>query len=243
MALTTRVHAALMRTAARIITVAAAALSTFGVAGAAMAVTPSTAPRSLAGVQALGAKATSDRITALDKAIPSVTSNQALSSADRATILATLNHDLGGMHSLAATIAGDTTVEQASDDYRSIFTDYRVLAVALPQAAYAAAADDLTDTTLPKLTAAQKSLTALLAGPDAAKSTPALLAQLADMAAKISAAQAAITGQSAAALAVTPAAYDANHAVLTPVRTSVTTALADSKAAGVDGSDILAALK
>ena len=234
--------------------VAATAVAVFGTVGAASAVPPSSTPnsltpssstgaRSLAAIQALGAKATSDRITAIDKAIPRVTANAALGASDKATILATLNSDLAGMQSLATKIAGDTSATQAETDYKTIFTTYRVFAVALPQASYAAAADDLTDTTLPKLTAAQKSLAALLAGPDAGKSTPALQAQLADMAAKIGSAQMAINGVAAAALAVTPAQYDANKQVLAPIRQSVATALAASKAAGTDGTDVLAALQ
>jgi hypothetical protein len=236
-----------MRRSLRALTITTAALATFGTAGAALAATPSAAPSApagrLAAIQAAGAKATSDRIIALDGAIPKVTANVALSAADKSTILNTLNADLNAMHALAAKIAADSTADQASTDYKSIFSTYRVFAVALPQSAYAAAADDLTDTTVPKLTAAQKSLAALLAGPDAAKSTPALQAQLADMAAKIAAAQSAVSGVAASALGVTPAGYDANHSILVPIRQSETTALADAKAAGVDASDIVAALK
>jgi hypothetical protein len=245
-----------MRTAIRAAALATAtaatvgAAATFGTAGVAIAATPTTttsstafgAPRTLAAIQTLATKATGARITALDKAIPKVTSNSALSSADRATILATLNSDLAAMQSLATKIAADTTAPQAETDYRTIFTTYRVFAVALPQASYAAAADDLTDTTLPKLTAAQKSLAALLAGPDSAKSTPALQAELADMATKIAAAQSTVNGISAAALAVTPSQYDADHQALAQIRQSVSTALADAKAAGTDGSSIVAAL-
>ncbi len=237
-----------MRRSLRAITITTAAIATFGTAGAAMAATPSAPPSAtgagrLAAIQAAGAKATGDRITALNAAIPKVTANVALSAADKSTILGTLNNDLAAMHTEASTIAADTTADQASADYKSIFENYRVYAVALPQSAYAAAADDLTDTTLPKLTAAQKSLAALLAGPDAAKSTPALQAQLADMATKISSAQSSVNGVAASALAVTPAAYDANHSILVPIRQAETNALADAKAAGVDASDIVAALK
>jgi hypothetical protein len=231
----------------RLLTVATATLACLATAQGAMAATPSTtpsaAPRTLAAVQASGAKATSDRISAINAAIPRVTANSTLTAADKSTILATLNKDLAGMTSLAAKIAADTTVEQASTDYRTIFLTYRVFAVALPQAAYASAADDLTDTTLPNLLIAQKSLAALLSGPEAAKNTPALQAQLADMSSKIATAQGAITGVAARALAVTPSEYDANHQILTQVRQSVATALAAAKAAAADGASITAALQ
>ena len=115
--------------------------------------------------------------------------------------------------------------------------------MALPQTAYASAADDLTDTTLPNLLTAQKSLATLLSGPDSAKNTPALQAQLADMSSKIAIAQGAITAVAARALAVTASDYDANHQNLTPVRQSVATALAAAKAAAADGASIAAALQ
>ena len=47
----------------------------------------------------------------------------------------------------------------------------------------------------------------------------------------------------AAALAVTPASYDANPAVLAPVRQSLTTASTAVKAARADAKTVLAALR
>jgi hypothetical protein len=202
-----------------------------------------TGSRSLALIQAAAAKQTATRIAALDAAIPKITSNVYLTASDRTTILATLNGDLSGLTTLAAKIAADTTAAEAETDYKTIFSTYRVFAVALPQSSYAAAADDLTDSALPKLVDAQKTLSALLAGPDAFKSTPALLADLTDMSAQIATAQQAITGVAAAALAVTPSEYDANHAVLSGSRQSVTTALAAVKLAGTDAKTVSAALQ
>jgi hypothetical protein len=134
-------------------------------------------------------------------------------------------------------------VATAAADYKTIFTGYRVYAVAIPQAHLAAAADRLTSTTVPRLTTAQSKLAAALAGKDASKSTPALLADLADMSTQITAASSALSGVSANALAVTPADYNANHAVLSPIRSSVETAIADLKKAAADGKTVLAALK
>ena len=63
------------------------------------------------------------------------------------------------------------------------------------------------------------------------------------MASKIAAAQSSIGEVASSALAVTPSAYDANHSILVPIHQSETTALTDAKAAGADGSNIVAALK
>ncbi|MGV8909690.1 MAG: hypothetical protein ACOH1Y_11970 [Propionicimonas sp.] len=233
------IHAAAVGTAAAIVLVAGA------VAPAIAAGTPpvSPAPRSLADIQAAGAKQTSERTASLTTAISKVTASTQLSSADRTTILATLNGDLTGMSAVASAIAADSTVKQASAHFKSIFTTYRVYAVALPQAHFAAAADGLEASAIPKLTAAQQKLSAALAGKYAAKSTPALQAALADMATQIATAQTSLSGLAATALAATPAAYNANHAVLTPVRQSLATAAAAIKRARSDAKTVLAALK
>jgi hypothetical protein len=201
------------------------------------------AGKSLAVIQANAKVQTTARTGALNTAIAKVNEAQDITASDRSTILATLNGDLAGMTTVEAKIAADTTAATAAADYKTIFTTYRVYAVAIPQSRFAAAADRLTSTTIPKLTDAQTKLAAALAGPDASKSTAALQADLTDMSAQISAATSDLNGVAARALAVTPAAFDANHAIMSPIRTSVTTAIADLKKASSDAKTVLAAIK
>ena len=199
--------------------------------------------KTLAAIQAAAKTKTSERITKLDAAIAKVNAAKGLTSGDRSTILGILNGDVAGMNTVEAKIAADTTMTSAAADFKTIFTSYRVYAVALPQARIAAAADRMTGTTIPRLTAAQTRLAAALAGKDASKSTPALQADLTDMQSKISAATSALNGVSASALAVTPADFNSNHSVLAAARSSVKTAVADLKAAAADGKTIRAAIK
>ena len=202
-----------------------------------------TGSRSLAAIQATAKLKTSARITALNTAIAKVTSATDITSSDRATILGTLNNDLAGMNTVEAKIAADTTAQTAATDLQTVFTTYRVYAVAIPQASYASGADRMTGTTIPNLTAAQKGLVVALKTVDASKSTAALQADLTDMQAQISAASGLLNGVAANALAVTPTAFNANHTVLQPERTAVTTALADLTKAGADGNTVLAAIQ
>jgi hypothetical protein len=199
--------------------------------------------KTLAVIQANAKVRTSARIGALDTAIAKITAAQDIGSSDRATILATLSGDVAGMNTVEAKIAADTTVATAAADYKTIFTSYRVYAVAIPQSRLAAAADRMTSTTIPKLTDAQSRLSAALAGPDVSESTPALLADLADMSSQITAAGTALEGIAARSLAVTPSAYNSNQSVMAPIRTAVTTAIADLKKASADGKTVLAAIK
>jgi hypothetical protein len=199
--------------------------------------------KTLAAIQANAKVRTSARIGALNTAIAKITAAQDISSSDRATILATLNGDVSGMNTVEATIAADTTVATAVTDYQTIFTSYRVYAVGIPQSRLAAAADRMTSTTIPRLTDAQSKLAAALAGPDASKSTPALQADLADMTAQIAAGGASLNGVAAESLAITPSAYNSNQSVMAPIRTAVTTAIADLTKANTDGKTILAAIR
>lgn len=200
-------------------------------------------PRSLAAVQATGTAETQARITVLNDTIPRVNSNAFLTSGDRAAILDTLNSDLSAMRSLQTKIAGDTDVATAQSDVQSIFTGYRVYAVAVPQALYAASADALTGTAIPALLTAQAALKAALAGPDKAKSTSEIEAQMADLAAQIATAQKSTAGLAAFALSVTPAQYNANHSILAAVRASVKTAGIAVQAASTDAKAVKAELR
>jgi hypothetical protein len=204
---------------------------------------PPAAGRSLAAIQANAKIKTTARIGALNAAIAKVNAAADITASDRSTILGTLNGDLAGMNTVEAKIVADTTVATAAADYKTIFTMYRVYAVAIPQSRLAAGADRMTSTSIPKLTDAHTKLAAALAGPDASKSTPALQADLTDMAAQIAAASSALNGVAGEALAITPSAYNSNHAALSSVRSAVKTAIADLKKASADGKTVLAAIK
>ena len=205
--------------------------------------TSTSSSATLAAIKAKAAAAISLRESALSAAITKVTDNEYLTSGDRATVLATLNSDASGLNALAPVIQADTTVSQARADYQTIFTHYRVFALALPQAWFAASADDLTGTVLPHLTDAQSKLQALLAGPDKNKNTPAVQADMADLANRISGISSVTNGVAATVLSFTPSQYDANPAILAPFRADLVTGRADARAARTDIAAVVAALK
>jgi hypothetical protein len=199
--------------------------------------------KTLADIQKSASIKTTQRIGSLNTAIARINAAKDITDSDRSTILATLNADVAGMNTVEAKIAADTDVATAAADYKTIFTTYRVYAVAIPQARFAAAADRMTGGAIPRLTDAETKLAAALSGPDAGKSTPALQADLTDMQNQIAAATSGLNGVAAAALAVTPADYNANHSVLDSERNAVKSAIGDVKKAASDGKTILAAIK
>jgi hypothetical protein len=197
----------------------------------------------LGGIKQRAAAAISVRLNSLSRAIPAVNSNKWLTATDRSTLVNTLTADQSGLTALQPKIQADTTVAQARLDYQSIFLDYRVYALALPQVRLAAAADDITGGVLPRLTDAQSRLTSLLSGSGSGKDSPAVQAAMSDLAAKIQAITSATSGLSASLLALTPSQYDANHTVLAGPRETILAARADIVAARADVMTVVGALK
>lgn len=198
--------------------------------------------RTLTQIQADGAAKTAQRVASLTTGIRAITADTHLSSGDKSTILSTLNSDLDSMKSVQSKIAADTTKSEASADYKTIFTTYRVYAVALPQSRYAAATANLDSVAIPRLTDVHGRLAARLAGKDASKSTPALQADLTDMSSQITSASTSLSGLAAAVLAVTPAQYNSNHDILKALKQKLTAARAALKQARQDAKAVVAAL-
>jgi hypothetical protein len=217
------------------------AVGTVGLSTPAFASTSSGA--NLAALEARAAAAVSVRESALSVAVTDVGGNQYLTSADRTAVLAVLTSDEPDLNALGATITADTTYPQAVADYRTIFTTYRVFALRLPQARFAESADDLTGTVLPHLSDAQSRLQVLLSGPDATKDTGGVQALMSDLATQIDTLSADTSGLSAAVLALTPAQYNADPAVLGAPRSQLVAARAAARQANSDISRVMANLR
>ncbi|MGT2427401.1 hypothetical protein [Amnibacterium kyonggiense] len=171
----------------------------------------------LSQIQAAGAKATASRITKLNAALGRVNDDKTLTSSDRSTLSATLHTDLSGMQQLQTKIAADTTTAQARTDYATIFSQYRVIAVALPQERIVRDADRVTAKAVPHLQAVETKLAARVAKKsDASQGAKTALA---DLQQQISTAQSDAQGLASAALAVTPGQYNASHTVMSSLRT------------------------
>lgn len=169
---------------------------------------PSHSAASLSAIQQHGEALIHARLASLGTAITRVTDAKDATAADRTKILGTLNADVTGLTALAAKIQADTTVAAARADVKSIFTAYRVYAVALPQSYIAIGADRIGDTAVPRLQSAH----------DRLQGRGADKAQLALMQNDITTAAQDVRGLNAEALAVTPAAYNADHSVMSAMR-------------------------
>lgn len=215
-----------------------AAALVFGAAAPASAAVPAVAAssvqtaadgsQSLATLQQKGAAAIDNRLASLLTAQDRVTAAHDLTDADRAAILGTMQSDASALTSLKAKLAADTDAKTAAADVQSIYTDYRAYAVVIPQSLIATGADRLTTSAVPHLQQAHDELAAH--GADAA--------QLAAMQTAIDTASKDLDGLAASALAVTPAAYNANHAVIPPLRARLDDASAQLRQAGAIGRSL-----
>ena len=170
-------------------------------------------PATLAGIKAKAHTDITERVARLNAAIAKVNAAKGLGSG-QATLVAYLGTDITPLQQLDTTIQGDTTVQQAAQDFSTIFSCYRVYLLVLPASRIAADADRATTTAIPALTA------------DASKAqghvNPQNQAQLQplidDLKTQIGTATNATNGLAATVLAFTPAQWDANHALLSPVQ-------------------------
>ena len=197
----------------------------------------------LTALQALAVTQTNARLDILNKGITKINANKYVDPTIKAKVLTNLNNDVTGITTLAAKIAADTDLATAKTDYKSLFTEYRVYAVVIPQSTYAVAASDITYGAVPKLTSAQTKLNTLLTTVDKSKMTPEIQAKLTDMSNQIETAKTTATSIPDTVLAITPADFNSNNQVLAASRANIKTASAAVKQATADGKAIMAAIK
>lgn len=205
------------------VVIAAGAALAAPMAASAETPSPSTsphAPASLSDVQARATAAAGRQADALTAEITRITADTHLSDDDRTKALAILNDDLDGIHTLQSDISAAATVKQVRDDVRTAASSYRVREVALPEVRWAARADAVTTTVLPRLQAEQTKLESALAK-HSDKSTTALTDALNDLGTQISTVQSDANGLATTALALSPATVAADEQTLAHVRDQV----------------------
>ena len=134
------------------------------------------------------------------------------------------------LQQLGQKIASDTTVQQAAQDFSSIFGGYRVFALVLPAAHLAAGADRMTATTIPALAADEAKAQTHVTTTNQALLQPLL----ADLAAQITTATTNSSGAATAVLAFTPSQWNTDHGLLLPATSSERNARAAQSQGGHD---------
>ncbi len=222
------------------------AFATNGESAAPTAASPSNASDNGARLGAIEAKAEaaiSARLKSLNSAIAGVTGSSVLTPSDKQALLGILNGDVSGLAALGSKIHADAAVAQASVDYKRIFTGYRVYALALPQVRLVTTADRITGRTVSRLADDHAKLADLLAGKDKNKDTPAVQAAMNNLAGQITATTTTASSLAGRVLALVPAQWNTNQAVLVGPRQTLRTAQAEAKTGRSDVAFVRSAIR
>ncbi|HXB38441.1 MAG TPA: hypothetical protein VNU75_12080 [Acidimicrobiales bacterium] len=198
----------------------------------------SATPATLSGIQAKAATDITERVNALNAGIAKVNAAKGLGSG-QATLASYLGADIAPLQQLNTKIQGDTTVEQARQDFATIFTGYRVYLLVLPVTRLAGDADRITTTVLPRLTSAATKAQAHVNANNQAQLQPLIT----DLNAQISAAANSTNGLAGTVLGYTPAEWNGNHELLSPARSDDQTANAAIKKGRQDVAQIVQILR
>ena len=188
----------------------------------------------LAKIQAAAKAAIDQRLTSLNQVITVLNGTTWLGS-DQATLVGKAQGDLAALTALEATIEADTTVQQAKTDAQTIFTGFRVYALVVPVDRMVVAADGITNSVVPKLTALETKWAGL--------NDQSIATLLADMQAQTQAANTAVSGLAATLEGYVPAQWNADHTLLSGPRSTLGTARQDLAKARQDAKQIVEILR
>jgi len=223
--------------AATTVTTAATAAATRAAAAptAASTTTTSTTVPVNPAARARAETAISARITALHAALATIQQTGWFAGSDQATLETLVTRDVTGLTALGTTIGTETDGTKLAAEARSIDSDYRVFALALPEVHLVRAIDRMSGDALPNLQAIDRDLKAGIAEQSAeGRNGAGALAAVSGLDAQISIIGRATTGTAARLLALTPARWNADHQVVSPYRAGVAAAVAALDQAGRD---------
>ena len=183
------------------------------------------------------------RLEEIDELLAKVADDDTATPAHKIALTAILNSAKTGLATLRAKIEADTDPTQLQADCQSIFTDFRIYALRVPQVNLVLAADRaLAQQT--KFASLKTKLQQAIADATTAGNPNVTRAQdlLTDFDAKVAAGLAEATGVADAVILLTPADWNANHDVLKPFITKLRNVRSDFRAASKDARQILALL-
>lgn len=232
-----------MRTLRTLVTTTTiAGLAAGALAGGLLAGPASAAPPALDKARADCTAAIVARFGELDRLTAEISKAKNLTSSHHASANDIITSSRTGLTTLKAKVAADADAATLKADCESVRTDFRIYALRSPQIHEVIAADAETAATTELLTTATK-LGSVLAGLPSSVDTTAAKAALDDMNAKLADAGTVLTGVADRIIALTPADYNANPAVLDTDHTALKTGRGDLRTAGADAKTVVRFLK
>lgn len=193
-------------------------------------VDPAVTSGSLSQIQARAARAINNRVNSLNFAITQLGNDAGFLGNDGTTLQTTMKTDITNLQALGNKIAGDTSVTVARQDFRSIFSTYRVYWFVLPDADLVVRTDRDVNVTIP---AVQKEIATLLG--EVTSTTPPRVSKLLTNAQNlVNDAITATNGLSTQLLNYTAAEWNANPRLLATATGAVRHSALDLTRAGLD---------
>jgi len=184
-----------------------------------------------------------DRLTSLNSASLKINAATKLSSNDKSTFGSEIQTDITNLTTLKAKIDADTDITTLRADAKSIFTDFRVYAVFLPQVHELAAIDTMGVTTANLQALSAKLQSRIQTAQGNGKDVTSLQGLLSDMNTQITNAQNQYSGVEGEISPLTPASYPGSNATLQDGRSKIKSGAADLKSAFQDAKQIVQGLK
>jgi hypothetical protein len=217
---------ALIRCGALALASATALVGAAGAAGAAKSSsTPTTAsgattttttlPQTLAGMKSLAHEEITKRVSLLNAAAQRVGSLKGVGTG-RTTVQTYLKQDIAPLHQLDTKIQTDGSLQQATSDFETIYTGFRVYRLVLPAAHVATVASRVTATAVPALQAAATKVQNHSKAANRGSVSPLL----SNLNSEIAAATSATNGLATTVLGYTAAQFNSDYSLLTGPQTS-----------------------
>jgi len=195
----------------------------------------------LSTIQQRAATSISLRRTTIEQLESLVAGTRSFAGDDGSMLAGRLRSDAAGLAALGSKVASDQDARTAWADYVAVFDQYRIYALVDPVVHFVRATDVLVVLVTPRLVTVQRTLRSLLRQEQrAGKNVSAATKPMKDLGAQLHTISSMTDGLSARLLALTPADWNADHAVLGPpltdlqkARVAVGRAVADAQAVEV----------
>ena len=178
------------------------------------------------------------RLASLNAALGRILASTKLSAADKANFTSQIQTNITNLKTLHAKIEADTDLTTLKADAKSIFADFRIYAVFLPQTHLLAAADTMGMTADKLASLSAKLQTKIDQSKQAGKDVTALQNLLSDLNSKVADAKGLYTVVESEVAPLSPAGYPGNLPILQDARSKIKAGAADLKTAWQDAKQI-----
>lgn len=183
------------------------------------------------------------RLASLHTAATKITAATKLSATDKATFSSQIQSNITTLTTLRAKIDADTDLPTLRTDAKSIYANFRIYAVFLPQVHMLATIDTMGVAVDNLTTLATKLQTRIQTAQQSGKDVSSVQRLLTDLQAKIADAKTQYQTVESEVASLTPASYPGSTATLQDARSKIKTGAADLRTAWQDAKQIVQGLK